>query len=153
MLGNSRNIRVAIIAKAVSLLLAGLLSAAPTWAALPDPVAFSWAVERGDIAKVRSWLDEGLDPEFQGSQVGSGRCYGRLARQCRLDATVCRAWRQPAPCEPQRRTGAATGGVEQPYADAVKWLLAHGATVNRDGNYWGALHYATFNGHKTWRAT
>ena len=33
------------------------------------------------------------------------------------------------------------------HSEAVKWLLAHGATLNREGNYWGALHYAVFNGH------
>jgi hypothetical protein len=31
--------------------------------------------------------------------------------------------------------------------EALKWLLEHGAVLNREGNYWGALHYAVFNGH------
>ena len=31
--------------------------------------------------------------------------------------------------------------------DAVKWLLDHGAMLNREGNNWSALHYAVFNGH------
>jgi hypothetical protein len=31
---------------------------------------------------------------------------------------------------------------------AVKWLLEHGAVLDREGNAWGALHYAVFNGHQ-----
>ena len=26
-------------------------------AALPDPVAFSWAIEQGDVKKVKQWLE------------------------------------------------------------------------------------------------
>ena len=48
------------------------LFAGMAWGALPDPVEFAWIVERGDIKRVTTWLDEGLDPEFQGSQIGSG---------------------------------------------------------------------------------
>jgi hypothetical protein len=32
--------------------------------------------------------------------------------------------------------------------DAVKWLLAHGAQVNRGPLQWTALHYAVFAGHE-----
>ena len=60
----SRNIR--------ALILLLCLFATAAWAALPDPIAFSWAIERGDIRKVKGWLDEGLDPEFQTNQLGSG---------------------------------------------------------------------------------
>ena len=31
--------------------------------------------------------------------------------------------------------------------EAVRWLLDHGAVLNRDGKHWDALHYAVFNGH------
>ena len=34
------------------------------------------------------------------------------------------------------------------HLEAVKWLLDHGAELNRQGNSWGALHYAVFNGHQ-----
>ena len=61
-----------ILAKGGALLLGMGLLVGQALAALPDPVAFGWAVERGDVAKVRAWLDEGLDPEFQGQQIGTG---------------------------------------------------------------------------------
>ena len=115
-------------------------------AAAPDPIAFSWAVESGDIKKVRAWLDEGLDPEFQGSQVGTGLMnaawHGNIEM---MELFVARG------ANPRR----ANRNGEQPlqlaawngHMEAVKWLLDHGANLNRDGNNWGALHYAVFNGH------
>ena len=42
------------------------------WAATPDPVEFGWAVESNQIERVRKWLNEGLDPEFQGNEIGTG---------------------------------------------------------------------------------
>ena len=42
------------------------------WAATPDPVEFGWAVENNQIERVRKWLNEGLDPEFQGNEIGTG---------------------------------------------------------------------------------
>jgi hypothetical protein len=33
------------------------------------------------------------------------------------------------------------------HMDAVKWLLANGVALNREGKYWSALHYAVFGGH------
>jgi len=53
-------------------LLALCLFASTEWAALPDPVTFNWAVESGNISKVKAWLDEGLSPEFQARPIGSG---------------------------------------------------------------------------------
>lgn len=58
-----------ILAKSGALLLGMGLLVGQALAVLPDPVAFGWAVERGDVAKVRAWLDEGLRPEFQGQQI------------------------------------------------------------------------------------
>lgn len=115
-------------------------------AGMPDPVAFSWAIERGDVEKVRQWLDEGLDPEFQGSQLGTGLMnaawHGNIEM---MELFITRG------ANPRR----ANRNGEQPlqlaawngHMAAVRWLLDHGAAVNRDGNYWGALHYAAFNGH------
>ena len=31
--------------------------------------------------------------------------------------------------------------------EAVRWLVDHGARLNREGREWAALHYATFAGH------
>jgi len=55
-----------------AVLLALCVCAATARAELPDSVAFSWAVESGDIRKVKSWLDEGLSPDFQAKPLGSG---------------------------------------------------------------------------------
>jgi ankyrin repeat protein len=30
----------------------------------------------------------------------------------------------------------------------VKWLIEHGAPLEREDKQWGALHYAVFNGHE-----
>ncbi|WP_170285863.1 ankyrin repeat domain-containing protein [Propionivibrio limicola] len=122
------------------------LFAGTALADLPDPVAFSWAIERGDVKKVRQWLDEGLDPEFQGSQIGTGLMNAAWNGNIELmELFVARG------ANPRR----SNHNGEQPlqlaawngHAEAVKWLLEHGAAINRDGHYWGALHYAVFNGH------
>ena len=143
----SPNTLTTIIARAAVVLLATVLAATSALAALPDPVAFSWAVERGDIAKVRSWLDEGLDPEFQGSQIGSGLMLA--AWQGNIEMMQLFVERGANPRRANRNGEQALQlAAWNNHQDAVKWLLTHGAPINRDGNYWGALHYATFNGHK-----
>ena len=115
-------------------------------AQLPDPVAFGWAVEIGNIKKVRAWLDAGLDPEFQAPNIGSGLMIAAWYGNIEMMTLFVERGANP------RR---ANGNGEQPlqlaawngHMEAVKWLLANGAALNRDGPYWGALHYAVFNGH------
>lgn len=115
-------------------------------AALPDPVALSWAIEREDVAKVRAWLDEGLDPEFTGSQFGSGLMnaawHGNIEMMQLFLSRGADPRRANRNGEQALQLAAWNGHVE-----AVKWLLDNGAPVNRDGSFWGALHYAVFNGH------
>ena len=122
------------------------LGAGAVRAALPDPVAFSWAIERGDVAKIREWLDEGLDPEFQGSQFGTGLMnaawHGNIDMMQLFRARGANPRRANRNGEQALQLAAWNGHME-----AVKWLLDNGAPLNRDGNYWGALHYAVFNGH------
>ena len=116
------------------------------WAATPDPVEFGWAVENNQIERVRKWLNEGLDPEFQGNEIGTGLMIAAWNGNVPMMALFVERGANP------RR---ANRNGEQPlqlaawnnHVDAVAWLLAHGANLNRDGNYWGALHYAVFNGH------
>ena len=116
-------------------------------AELPDPVAFGWAVESNNISKVKAWLDEGLDPEFQAPQLGSG--------------LMIAAWHGNIPMmslflERGAKPRRANRNGEQPlqlaawngHTEAVKWLLDRGAALNREGNHWAALHYAVFNGHE-----
>ena len=133
-----RNCRALILALS---LLAGTASAE-----LPDPVAFGWAIERGDLKKVRSWLDEGLDPEYQSNQIGSGLMIAAWHGNIEMMALFIERGANP------RR---ANRHGEQPlqlaawngHMEAVKWLLERGAALNREGHNWGALHYAVFNGH------
>lgn len=123
------------------------LLAGTAWAALPDQVTFGWAVESNNIKKVREWLDEGLDPEFQASSIGSGLMIAAWNGNIEMMTLFVERGANP------RR---ANKNGEQPlqlaawkgHTEAVKWLLEHGATLNREGNQWGALHYAVFNGHQ-----
>lgn len=129
-----------------ALVFALALFSASASAALPDPVAFTFAVERGDVRQVSAWFDEGLDPEAVGSQVGTGLMIAAWNGNVEMMKLFVERGANP------RR---ANRNGEQPlqlaawngHLEAVKWLLENGAPVNRDGNYWGALHYAVFNGH------
>jgi len=115
-------------------------------AELPDPVAFSWAIERGDVATVRQWLDDGLDPDFQGSQFGTGLMNAAWFGNIELMQLFLAHGANPRRVN---RNGeqALQLAAWNDHLEAVKWLLANGAPLDRDGNYWGALHYAVFNGH------
>ncbi|MEO8410599.1 MAG: ankyrin repeat domain-containing protein [Propionivibrio sp.] len=127
-------------------LLALCLAFGSVRAETPDPIAFSRAIEIGDIARVRGWLDAGLDPEYMGNQIGSGLMIAAWNGNIDLMALFVERGANP------RR---ANRNGEQPlqlavwngHVDAAKWLLAHGAVLNREGNYWGALHYAVFTGN------
>jgi uncharacterized protein len=130
-----------------ALLVACCLSLGTVYAALPDPITFSLTIERGDIAKARAWLDEGLDPEFQAPTLGSGLMIA--AWNGNIDMMALFMERGASPKQANRNG-------EQPlllaawngHLAAVKWLLEHGATANREGKAWGALHYAVFNDHQ-----
>jgi hypothetical protein len=116
-------------------------------AALPDPMRFSVALERGDMPQAQAWLDAGLDPNFEGALIGTGLMIGAWegniplmelfrARGADLQqvnrhgetALMLAAWRKQLP--------------------ALEWLLAQGAAVNRPERHWSALHYAAFAGHR-----
>lgn len=115
--------------------------------ALPDPVAFSIAMELGDAGRAETWLNAGMPPDFMGSRIGSGLMIGAwegkidlmrlfLSRGANIDklnangesALALAAWR---------------GNL-----DAVKWLLERGARINAPDRHWSALHYAVFAGHR-----
>jgi ankyrin repeat protein len=118
----------------------------PVRAALPDPVRFSAVLELGNVEQARAWLDEGLDPNFEGGTIGTGLMIGAwegnialmelfLARGADIDAAnrfgeqalMLAAWKG-------RR-------------EAVQWLLDRGAKPNRaQDKEWSALHYAVFAG-------
>lgn len=115
-------------------------------AALPDAMKFSIQLELGDVAQARAWLDEGLDPNFEGTMIGTGLMIGAwegnipmmelfLARGADIHRTnrfgetalMLAAWKN-------RRA-------------AMQWLLSRGAKPNRESREWTALHYAAFSGN------
>lgn len=119
-------------------------AAAP--AALPDPITFGLAVERGDQRLVSRWLDEGLAPDFVADRIGTGLMIaawnGDIAMMelfLSRGADLARANRNGE----QALQLAAWNG----HLPAVDWLLKRGAVLNRPDRQWGALHYAVFGGH------
>ncbi|MFZ2627663.1 MAG: ankyrin repeat domain-containing protein [Rugosibacter sp.] len=124
-----------------------LLAASLTWAAgLPDRVAFSVAIERGDMAQARAWLEEGLPADFAGDVLGSGLMIaaweGNLPMMALFLEHGADVNQANAHGETALLLAAWKGRV-----DAVRWLLARGAQANRPGKQWSALHYAAFAGH------
>lgn len=133
--------------KMLLLLLLALALNAPAQAELPDPARFSAVLEVGDLKQAAAWLDEGLDPNFEGQLIGTGLMIGAwegnlplmelfLSRGADIDranrfgetALMLAAWKNRQ--------------------EAVRWLLAHGARPNpTNERAWTALHYAAFAGH------
>lgn len=115
-------------------------------AELPDQIAFSWAVESNNVKKVTAWLDEGLDPDFMTKPLGTGLMIaawnGNIPMMELFVARGANPRRSNENGEQPLQLAAWNGHLE-----AVKWLLDHGAMLNREGNHWSALHYAVFNGH------
>lgn len=113
---------------------------------LPDTARFTVAIERGDLALAREWLDTGLPPDFEGSRIGSGMMIAAwegnvpmmeifLSRKANINKTNSLG-------ETALLHAAWKGNLA-----AVRWLVEHGARLNRDGKQWAALHYASFAGH------
>ena len=113
----------------------------------PSPVTYGLTLELGDLGQVRKWLDQGLPPDYEADQVGTGLMVGAregnialmelmLARGANIEAVNNRG-------EQALLLAAWKGQLA-----AVKWLVEHGARVNREPLQWTALHYAVFAGHK-----
>ena len=116
-------------------------------AAAPDATRFGHAMEVGDLRAATRWLDEGLDPDFEADSFGTGLMIGAWAGNIPLmelffsrGADINHVSR----ISEQALMLAAWNG----HGDAVRWLVEHGAQVNRAGKQWSALHYATFGGHQ-----
>lgn len=130
-------------------LFACCLLAAPAQAdaPAPDPLAFEYAIERGQLHTVKRWLDEGLNPEYQAAHIGTGLMvaawYGNIEMMA-LFAERGADLRRSNRHGEQALQLAAWGG----HREAVKWLIEHGAPIDRPGRQWGPLHYAVFNGHE-----
>lgn len=123
------------------------LVAVSTWAAAPDPVTMGVAVEAGDIHAARRWLDEGMDPNMEADRIGSGLMIGAWEGNiAMMELFVARG----ADVHKINRFGeqALQLAAWRGQMEAVRWLLDHGAQVNRDGDQWAALHYAVFAGRQ-----
>ena len=118
----------------------------PAGAALPDPLTFGVAIEAGNLDQARQWLDEGLDPNFLADRFGSGLMIGawegNIAMMELFAARGADLGRTNRYGEQALQLAAWKGQTE-----ALRWLLDHGAAVNRQGLAWSALHYAVFAGH------
>ena len=125
------------------LLLANIASAQ---AELPDPMRFSVVLEIGDLKQARAWLDEGLDPDFEGKMIGTGLMIGAWEGNIPLmDLFLERG----ADLQRSNRVGetALMLAAWKNRRAAMQWLLDHGAKPNRPEREWTALHYATFAGN------
>ncbi|MDP2824639.1 MAG: ankyrin repeat domain-containing protein [Sulfuritalea sp.] len=133
--------------KIVFLLLLGLLGAVPLRAAtLPDGARFSIAIEQGDLALAREWLDSGLSPDFEGQAIGSGVMIGAWEGNIpMMELFVSRG----ADVNHVNALGeqALQHAAWKGQLAAVRWLVERGARLNRAGREWAALHYAVFAGH------
>jgi tetratricopeptide (TPR) repeat protein len=127
-----------------------ILLAPPVLAELPDPVRFAVRMELGDVDAAREWLDEGLDPNFEGNVIGTGLMIGAWEGNIPLMELFLK---RGADIHRSNRHGeqALMLAAFKNRSAAVQWLLDHGAKVNR-GNpaterSWTALHYAAFAGN------
>ena len=122
------------------------LVASAAWAALPSPVDFGVAVERGDKRTVAKWLEEGLPADFQADRIGTGLMIAAWNGDIEMMALFVSHG-----ANPRRANNNGEQAVQlaawNGHAEAVRWLLARGSVLNREDMNWGALHYAVFNGH------
>jgi hypothetical protein len=127
-----------------------ILLPTPVFAELPDPVRFSVAMELGDVDAARAWLDEGLDPNFEGNVIGTGLMIGAWEGNIPLMELFLKRGADINRTNRQGEQALMLAAFKNRRA-ALQWLLDHGAKVNR-GNpaterAWTALHYAAFAGN------
>lgn len=115
--------------------------------AQPDPIAFVNAMELGDVAQAKSWLEAGLSPGFMGSRIGSGLMIGAWEGNFELMSVFLAHGADINQVNANGESALALGAWGG-RLDVVKWLLERGARINAPDRQWSALHYAVFSGHE-----
>lgn len=114
---------------------------------MPDHVAFTHAMELGDLAQASVWLDAGLDPEFTGSRVGSGLMIGAWEGNIELMRLFLSRGADINRVNANGESALALAAWRGNLA-AVKWLVERSARINSPARQWSPLHYAVFSGHE-----
>ena len=114
---------------------------------LPDAVRFGIIMEMGDVDQAREWLEQGLSPDFVADRIGTGLMIAaRESNLAMMELFVARG----ADVNMTNALGedALMHAAWRGKLEAVQWLAAHGARINRGPKQWTALHYAAFAGHE-----
>ncbi|MHB1358232.1 MAG: ankyrin repeat domain-containing protein [Rhodocyclaceae bacterium] len=130
-------------------LLLGQLLPFAARAELPDPTRFSVAMELGRVNQARAWLDEGLDPNFEGTLIGTGLMIGAWEGNIPLMELFIDRGADLHRANRHGETALMLAAWKGQRA-ALQWLLERGAQANRANRVereWTALHYAAFAGH------
>lgn len=114
----------------------------------PDTTKFAIAVELKDKKEVQKWLEQGLNPNYEGSRIGTGLMIAAWNGDIELMELFLK-YGADINYVSSRGEQAILQAAFKGQKKAVEWLLDHGATVNRDNDLqWTALHYASFGGHE-----
>ncbi|MBX3669966.1 MAG: ankyrin repeat domain-containing protein [Rhodocyclaceae bacterium] len=113
---------------------------------LPDPTRFSVRLEMGGLNEARAWLDAGLPPDFAGDRIGNGLMIGAWTGNIPLMELFLSRGADINAANRNNET-ALMHAAWRGQVDAVRWLMEHGATLERPPRQWNALHYAVFAGH------